>query len=61
MAEAAHHDQAAPREVTGVTGVKAKDLSKDALQICQLGILHAQAANASFAHLCRDVGGEGLI
>ena len=33
MAEAAHHDQAAPREVTGATGVRAEDLSEDALQI----------------------------
>ena len=58
VAEATHHDQAAPREMTGVTGVGADDLSEDALQIRQLSVLHAHAADAPFAHFRRDVQGE---
>ena len=36
VAEAAHDDQAAPREMSSVTSGEAKDLSEDALQIRQL-------------------------
>ena len=41
VAEATHHDQAAPREMTGVTGVGAEDLSEDALQIRHLSPISA--------------------
>ena len=47
--------------MTGSTGVGSEDLSEDALQVRQSGILDTHTANALLTNACRDVWREVLV